>query len=119
MTHRRTLLVALLLIVGLVVAACGVSKVDIAPAVDELNQTLAGAGVMVVCPETEIEESTTFTCDLQAMDGTNPVSVELQVVEEDGEQRLDVVDEAAFEQAVLDASGVADVLDEIATTTVE
>lgn len=109
--RRSPFAIALVLVAALALAACGVSKVDVTPAVDELNQTLAPAGVKVVCAQTEIEADTTFMCDVQSLDGGTPVPVEMKVVEEEGEQRLDVVDEGAFEQAVLEASGVADALD--------
>jgi hypothetical protein len=113
MPHRRSpFAIALVLVAALALAACGVSKVDVTPAVDELNQTLAPAGVKVVCPQTEIEADTTFMCDVQSLDGGTPTPVEMKVAEEEGERRLDVVDQAAFEQAVLEASGVNEALED-------
>jgi len=106
-TARRAL-APLLVVLALGVAACGSSTVDITQAVAGLNDTLLAANVQVTCPETEVEEDATFTCRVESVDGTRSIDVEMKVVDENGEPALDVVDAAAFQAALEEASGLAE-----------
>lgn len=100
-----------LAVVALVAAGCAGGTVDIAPAVDELNATLAEAGVSATCPDGDVEAGVSFTCTLTGEDTGTSAEVEMAVTEIDGELQLDVVDQEAFEAAVLEVSGVADLLE--------
>jgi hypothetical protein len=104
---RRTL-APLLVALALGLAACGSSTVDITQAVDGLNDTLLAANVQVTCPETQVEEDATFTCQVESTDGARSIDVEMKVVDENGEPALDVVDAAAFQAALEEASGLAE-----------
>lgn len=108
--RRIARLVALATLAFLAVGCAG-GAVDIAPAVDELNATLAEAGVTAVCPEGDIEAGVSFACTLTGEDTGTSADVEMAVTEIDGELQLDVVDQEAFEAAVLEVSGVADLLE--------
>ena len=111
----RRVLAPLLVVLALGVAACGSSSVDITQAVAGLNDTLLAANVQVTCPETKVEEDATFTCRVESVDGTRSIDVEMKVVDENGEPALDVVDAAAFQAALEEASGLAE-LEDGATT---
>ncbi len=105
-TVRRIAALILLAAPVSLLTACAGGTVDIAPAVDELNATLAEAGVSASCPTDEVESGVSFTCTLTGEDTGASADVEMAVTEIDGELQLDVVDQAAFEQAVLEVSGV-------------
>lgn len=103
---RRITSLMVLPVLALALTACAGGEVDIAPAVDELNATLAEAGVTAACPDGGIEAGVSFTCTLTGEETGARADVELAVTEIDGELQLDVVDQEAFEAAVLEVSGI-------------
>jgi hypothetical protein len=90
-------------LIALALAACGSSDLETGPAIEATNKAFAELGVTISCPET-VDPAAEFTCTLDGPGGEG-IEVQMKIGEQDGEKVLDTVDQAAFEQALLQAAG--------------
>lgn len=78
---------------------CGGEKTDVSAGTEDFNQELSAEGSKLECPkEVDGGEGTEFECTLKGQGGKE-AKVKLKVVKQGDELAVDVVDQAAFDEA--------------------
>ena len=102
MTRTPFCILAVLAVLAAVAAGCGGERTDVSQGIDEFNtQVLQPQGAQLDCPdEVDGGEGTTFDCTVKSTKGDESAPVQMKIVTENGELKVDVADQAKFNAAV-------------------
>lgn len=82
-------------------AGCGGERTDVSQGVEELNKILNQQGASLDCPD-EIDggEGATFDCTMKSTKGDVTAPVQMKIVKEGGELKVDQADAQQFREAL-------------------